>query len=487
MSRKGPRLESKWCCVNGSGGIREIYDGPTRRAIVSFGRKNGKTTLTAMLLLCHLVGPCAVPNSSIFSAAQSRDQAALVFALAAKMVRFSPHLNSRVTVRESRKELFCGHTGCTYRALSADASTAYGLSPAFAIHDELGLVRGSKSELFEAIESGMSAHTSPLSIIISTQAPSDGDLLSLLIDDAQAGNDPATKLFLYTAPEDADPFVLKAIRLANPALGDFLSETEVMAIARDAERMPSRESSFRNLILNQRVAQTSSFISRSMWEGCAAEPMPLAGQVYAGLDLGSVSDLTAWVAMSKSDAAWDVHPHFWIPGEDVAAKGRQDHFDYETQVRLGSVTSCPGRAVDWEMVANFVAREIATNDIRQIGFDRWRLADLKPYLLRAGISEQKIASTFVECGQGFQTMTRALDALERAILAGQVRHGSNPVLSWNVANSTVVSDDTGNRKLTKKKSHGRIDGVVAAAMAFFVAPLSQPVPEYQMLFIGGRQ
>jgi phage terminase large subunit-like protein len=72
--------------------IRRIYDNPhgTRRAIISMGRKNAKTTLAACLLLAHLCGPPArnKPNSpsQLYSAAQSRDQAAIIFSLAAKMV-----------------------------------------------------------------------------------------------------------------------------------------------------------------------------------------------------------------------------------------------------------------------------------------------------------------------------------------------------------------------------------------------------------------
>ena len=105
--------------------IREIYSDPdVRRAIVSFGRKNGKTALIAVLILAHLIGPAAETNSLIVSAAQSRDQAAVVFGFACQMIRFSPKLNKLVTIRESRKELFCGRTGVTYRALSAEASTA---------------------------------------------------------------------------------------------------------------------------------------------------------------------------------------------------------------------------------------------------------------------------------------------------------------------------------------------------------------------------
>jgi phage terminase large subunit-like protein len=104
--------------------IRGIYDQPTRRAIISFGRKNGKTALSAFLLLLHLCGPEARANSQLYSAAQSRDQAALLFGLAAKTVRMSPDLNPYVVVRDTAKQLFCPELGTLYRALSAEASTA---------------------------------------------------------------------------------------------------------------------------------------------------------------------------------------------------------------------------------------------------------------------------------------------------------------------------------------------------------------------------
>jgi phage terminase large subunit-like protein len=171
--------------------IRKIYDNPvgTRRAVISFARKNGKTSFAALLLLVHLAGPLGklARNSQLYSAAQSRDQSALLFALAAKMVRMSPALSAAVKIKESSKQLFCERYGTSYRALSAEATTAYGLSPAFVVHDELGQVVGSRSELFEALETAMGAQAHPLSIIISTQAERDSDLLSILIDDALAG------------------------------------------------------------------------------------------------------------------------------------------------------------------------------------------------------------------------------------------------------------------------------------------------------------
>ena len=145
--------------------ICRIYDNPhgTRRAILSMGRKNAKTTLAACLLLAHLCGPPArnKPNSQLYSAAQSRDQAAIIFSLAAKMVRMNPELLQAVTIQETAKSLICPELGTRYRALSADATTAYGLSPALVIHDELGQVRGPRSPLYEALETATGAQEDP--------------------------------------------------------------------------------------------------------------------------------------------------------------------------------------------------------------------------------------------------------------------------------------------------------------------------------------
>jgi hypothetical protein len=145
----------------------------------------------------------ARPNSQLYSAAQSREQAALLFSLAAKIVRLSSELSVVVVIRDTAKQLFCPDLGTLYRALSAEASTAFGLSPVFAVHDELGQVKGPTSELYDAIETATGAQENPLSIVISTQAPTDADLLSVLIDDALAGGDPRTTVSLYTANIDA--------------------------------------------------------------------------------------------------------------------------------------------------------------------------------------------------------------------------------------------------------------------------------------------
>jgi phage terminase large subunit-like protein len=447
--------------------LEAIYDSPTRMLILSMGRKNGKTAFSAFLLLLHLCGPEAKPNSQLFSAAQSRDQAAILFALAAKMVRMSPDLREYVVVRDTAKQLACPELGTLYRALSADASTAYGLSPVFVVHDELGQVKGPRSELYEALETAAAAQDEPLSIVISTQAPTDADLLSLLIDDALAGADPRTKVRVYSASMDADPFDDAAIRQANPHFDVLMNHDEVRRQAEDARRLPSREASYRNLILNQRVEARSPFVARAIWQDNGGEPEDIEGMaVYGGLDLSSVSDLTALVLVSEDG---DVVPTFWLPGEGLAEKSRNDRVPYDVWAREGYLQTTPGRAIEYEWVAEALRAVFDRHDVRSIAFDRWNMRHLRPWLERAGFSEDELEK-FVEFGQGFQSMSPAVRELESRLLARRLRHGNHPVLTMCAANATTASDPAGNRKFVKSKATGRIDGMVALAMAIGVTP-----------------
>lgn len=470
--------------------IRRIYDSPTRTFILSMARKNAKTALASFLLLLHLCGPEARPNSQLYSAAQSRDQAAILFALAAKVVRMSPDLSAVVHVRDSGKQLFCPELGTLYRALSADASTAYGLSPVFVVHDELGQVKGPRSELYEALETASAAQESPLSIVISTQAPTDADLLSLLIDDGLTGADPRIKVELCTAPLDLDPFSEKAIRAANPHFGDFMNKEEVFRQASDAKRMPSREASFRNLILNQRVEARNPFITRSIWAQNGGDPIPLEGAaVYGGLDLSSVHDLTALVLVTGPRASGetyirhtlddgkevlpvevsDVHCTFWLPAEGLAEKARNDRVPYDLWAEQGYLQTTPGRAIEYEFIAEHLRGVFDRCDVRALAFDRYGMKHLKPWLVKAGFTDDEL-ERFIDFGQGFVSMSPAIRTLEERLLNKKLRHGNHPVLTMCAANATVATDAAENRKFIKGKATGRIDGMVALAMSVGVMP-----------------
>lgn len=448
--------------------IRRIYDTPTRLFILSMARKNAKTALSSFLLLLHLCGPEAKPNSQLYSAAQSREQAAILFALAAKVVRMSPDLSQYVTIRDTAKQLFCAELGTLYRALSADASTAYGLSPVFTVHDELGQVKGPRSELYEALETASAAQESPLSIVISTQAPTDADLLSLLIDDGLTGSDPRIKVELCTAPLELDPFSEDAIRAANPHFDDFMNQEEVFRQASDAKRMPSREASFRNLILNQRVEARNPFVTRTVWQENGAEPRELefGDEVFGGLDLSSVSDLTALV-LATADG--DVMPTFWLPGEGLTEKARNDRVPYDVWAQQGLLQTTPGASIEYEYIAHYLRDVFDKYNVRALAFDRYNMKFLKPWLERVGFTAEEL-ERFVEFGQGFVSMSPAIRELETRLLARKLRHGNHPVLAMCAANATVVTDPAENRKFVKGKQTGRIDGMVALAMAVGVMP-----------------
>lgn len=456
--------------------FRAIYDNPhgTRRAIISRGRKNAKTTESALILLLHLCGPEARPNSQLISAAQSREQAAVLFSLAAKMIRMSPELSAVTTIRDTAKQLVCPELGTLYKALSADASTAFGLSPSLTIHDEAGQIKGPRSELYDALETATAAQAEPLSIIISTQAPTDGDLLSILIDDAQRGDDPRTVLRLNTAPLDLDPFSEEAIRAANPAFDLFMNKAEVLAMAEDARRLPSQQPSFENLVLNRRVDASAPFVSRALWQSCLGEVRSdFDGlEVYAGLDLSSTQDLTAFVRIARHEGKWMVRPTFWLPDYGLREKAQRDRVPYDTWKTQGFLETTPGKSIEYEYVAHLIFQEHRETPFKKIAFDRWNIKHLKPWLLKAGFTDEEVEgddAVFQEFGQGFQSMSPALRTLESIILNQQLAHGGHPVLTMCAANATVQMDPAGGRKLSKSKSHGRIDGMVALAMAMGVA------------------
>lgn len=449
------------------GWIRQIYDTPTRTFILSMARKNAKTATSAFLLLLHLCGPEAKHNSQLYSAAQSRDQAAILYGYASKVVRMSPDLSEYVFPKESAKTLVCPELGTTYRALSADASTAYGLSPVFSVHDELGQVKGPRSELYEAIETASAAHESPLSIIISTQAPTDADLLSLLIDDALTGADPRIKVALHTAPMALDPFSDEAIRAANPHFDVFMNREEVRKQATDAKRLPAQEASYRNLILNQRVEARSPFVTHTVWKENGAIPDEIEGQgIYCGLDLSSTTDLTALVAVSEYG---DVVPTFWLPDDGLSEKSRADRVPYDLWKKQGFLATTPGRAIEYDYIAAFLRDLFDRCDVRAMAFDRYNMKFLRPCLERVGFTEEELGR-FVEFGQGFVSMSPALRELETRLLGSKLKHGNHPVLEMCAKNATVVTDPAGNRKFIKGKATGRIDGMVALAMAVGVMP-----------------
>jgi phage terminase large subunit-like protein len=446
--------------------MEDIYGTKTRTFILSIPRKNGKTAFSAMIVLLHLVGPEAVFNGQLYSTANSKDQASVLFNLAARIVRLSPTLQEHVGIRDTNKHLYCNELGTVYKALSADSTTAMGMSPVLHISDESGQVRGPRNDLYEALETASAAQINPLTIVISTQAATDGDFLSVMIDDALTGADPTIKCRVYQVAKDDDPFDEEVLAKAQPNW-HLMNHEEVFKMARDAKRMPSKEAGFRNLVANQRVEASNPFVSRSTWLENGEQPEELEGlRVWGGLDLSSVSDLTALVLVSEHG---DVHSRFWLPQDGLVEKSRSDRVPYDIWESEGYLLTTPGRSIEYDFIAHELRDLFDICDVQSIAFDRYNMKFLKPCLERAGFSEEELEK-FVEFGQGFVSMSPAIRELESKLLQKQLKHGNHPVLTMCAANAITVNDPAGNRKFTKQKSTGRIDGMQALAQAVGIMP-----------------
>lgn len=452
---------------------------PVRTAVLSMARKNGKTGLAAGLALCHLAGPEAEPRGECYAAANDRFQAGKMFAEIVAILGQHPELDARCNIIRFRKEIEVLEgqgKGSVFAALSSDANTKLGLSPSFTVIDELGYAP--KRDLYDALDSAMGARDNPLLVAISTQAPDDNHVFSTLIDyglKVNAGEivDPAFHLTLYTAGETDDPMSRETWLKANPALGDFRSEEDVARQASQADRIPSKMQDFKNKILNLRVAAHVRFIAKAEWDACngPVDIDALKGRpCFAGLDLSAARDLTAWVLVfPNDDGTVDVLPRFFLPENGIAEKSEADRVPYDVWARRGFLTLLPGATIDPAAIAEAMAEDAARFDIQAVAYDRWRIEDLKRELAAIGIE-----MNLVPHGQGFKDMSPAVDALERAVAEGKLHHAAHPVLQMCAANAVITKDPAGGRKLDKAKAAGRIDGLVALAMALNAAWRHEP-------------
>jgi phage terminase large subunit-like protein len=453
--------------------IRAIYEEgkdnnrKIRTAILSMGRKNGKTQIAAALALCHLSGPEAEERGEIYSCANDRFQAAKIFNEMEAIIMRHAWLRARINIVKFRKELEDLYNGSTYNALSKEAKTKFGLSPTFVVYDELGQTEG--RELYDAMDSAMGARKNPMMLIISTQAASDHAPLSQLIDyglriQNKEIKDNSFHLTLYRAPENADPWDEKTWKAANPALDDFRSLPDVKRLANQAQRMPARENSFRNLILNQRVAAEARFVEPALWRACGEDSkIPVGERVYAGLDLSGSLDLSALVIVYvAADGVHHVRPYAWLPG-DPHTRGEKDGLPYEGWIKEGKLFAI-GETVHAGVIAHKIQELNVQNKITCLAFDRWKITELKRELDAIGCS-----IPLLEVGQGFKGMGPVVDLTERLIVEKKIRHGNHPVLTAAASAAVIARDPAGARKFDKAKSTSRIDALVAMGMALYAA------------------
>ena len=454
--------------------IRETYSGNVRRAYLSIARKNGKTTLIAFLVLAHIIGPVKIRNSQIVSGAQSESQASLLYDTCVKIIRMNPVLERLCVIRQSPKKIVGNKFNTEYKPLAAKASTAYGISPAVAILDEIGQVKGEQDEFVSVIETSQGAYDNPLLIAISTQAATDSDLFSIWMDYAKDKKDETIVCHSYASDQDCDILDEKQWYKANPGLGTIRNYDDLKNLANRTYQTGVGESEFRNLFLNQRVERLDPYVTQSVWQSNGESVTDRDDIIwYAGLDLSATQDLTAYVRVGwqkNANGKDQLHciPRFFLPAKNIADKERTDREPYRKWNREGYLELIPGPVVDYKSIAKIIIDDIDSGKVSKIAFDRWGMGLFYADLYEIGGTKTHSAR-FEPFGQGYQSMSPALRKLDEVMYNQKLRHANNPVLTMCAKNSIVQSDPAGNRKLTKANRNRRIDGMVALVMAVFIS------------------
>ena len=436
-------------------------------AYVEIPKKQGKSELAAAvaLLLCCGDGE---ERAEVYGCAADRQQASIVFEVAADMVRMCPALNKRVKILASQKRMVFQPTNSFYQVLSAEAYSKHGFNIHGVVFDELHTQPNRK--LFDVMTKGSGdARMQPLYFLITTAGT---DTQSICYETHQKAMDilegrkidPTFYPVIYGAKEDEDWTSPEVWKKANPSLGITVGIDKVQAACDSAKQNPGEENSFRQLRLNQWVKQSVRWMPMHKWDACAFPVLEddLEGRVcYGGLDLSSTTDITAFVLVFPPKGESDkyaVLPYFWIPEDNVDLRVRRDHVPYDVWQRQGRLETTEGNVVHYGYIEKFIERLGERFNIREIAFDRWGAVQMVQNLEGMGF-------TVVPFGQGFASMSPPTKELMKLVLEERIAHGGHPVLRWNMDNIFIRTDPAGNIKADKAKSTEKIDGAIALIMA----------------------
>jgi len=437
-----------------------------RKAFVFIPKKNGKSTLAAGIGLYMLMGD-REPGAEIYSAANDREQAGIVHREALNMAEASPGLMAELQVNRSTHNIAYPRTRSYYRALSSDAPGKEGLNAHCILCDELHVWYG--RELWDTLRYAFRARRQGLLFVITTAGDDPLSVCREQYDYAKgvlAGRIADDRLFAYIReadPED-DWKSTKVWRRANPAAGIIIRQEDFAADAREAEKTPASQASFKRYTLNIWATAANPWFKGADWDACAG-PGPvnedtLAGRdCWCGMDLASTQDITAAVLVFPDGPdRFILVPRFWIP-EDRLADG-DANAAYRVWAAQGWLRTTPGNVCDYAFIKHDLAADAKRFRVRQWMFDPWNAESLTQEL------EKETGVERVKFGQTIGNFAGPCKDLERLVLARGILHGGHPVLAWMAGHVSVRQDPNGNKRPVKPQGQDqrKIDGITAALM-----------------------
>ena len=436
-------------------------------AYIEIPKKQGKSELAAAVALLLTCGD-GEQRAEVYGCAADRQQASIVFEVAADMVRMCPALSKRVKILASQKRIIYIPTNSFYQVLSAEAYSKHGFNIHGVVFDELHTQPNRK--LFDVMTKGSGdARMQTLYFLITTAGT---DTHSICYETHQKAKDildgrkidPTFYPVIYGADENDDWTDPKVWEKANPSLGITVGIDKVRAACESAKQNPSEENSFRQLRLNQWVKQAVRWMPMDKWDKCAfaVNEDDLRGRVcYGGLDLSSTTDITAFVLVFPpldEEDKYVIIPYFWIPEDTLDLRVKRDRVPYDVWERQGYLQTTEGNVIHYGYIEKFIESLGERFNIREIAFDRWGAVQMVQNLEGMGF-------TVVPFGQGFKDMSPPTKELIKLTLEQRIAHGGHPVLRWNMDNIFVRTDPAGNIKADKEKSTEKIDGAIATIMA----------------------
>lgn len=453
-----------------------LLDGSRRfnTAYISMSRKQGKTTLMAGMALAALVFD-REPAAEVYSAATKRDQARILFDEARRMVMASPALRKHLT--PSRHDITAPALNGKLTYLSSDGRTLDGTNPHTVIIDEYHA--HPTDEVSNVLRSGMQARRNPMHLTITTAGLNKAVPCYAL----QA----TAKDILKGIKQDANYFVIiyeldegdswtdsKTWVKANPSLGHTISVEALKKQYQQALNMGSSyETEFKTKHLNQWTTAAATWIQDEQWTK-GAGTVEMGGRCFGGLDLASVSDLTALVLLFPVEDEVEVKGFYWIPEAtyNAAIESNPGHI-YREFSQLPNFFITTGNVTDYSAIRRLITGVHLTptglevepgslmeeNEIIAIAYDRYNSTQIAIDLTDDG-------APLAPYGQGFVSMSPGCKQLEAYVRSGRLTHDGDPVLRWALSNVELKTDPAGNIKPDKGKSKsGKIDPIAALVMA----------------------
>ena len=446
-----------------------------RTVFVEVPKKNGKSELAAGDALFLLFADHE-PGAEIFSAAADRDQAGIVFNVAAEMVRKNPKLGQRCKILDSTKRIV-HNNGSFYRVLSSESYSKHGYNIHGLIFDELHTQK--TRELWDTLtEMSGDARKQPLTFVITTAGYDKTSICyevheyALRVLDGSIV-DPTFLPIIYAADpelEKDDPDFWKkeeVWKACNPSLGVTIDLDKVKDSCKQAEEIPAKENNFKRLRLNIWTEAQTRWITSDKWKRSNhnVDPQKLLGRsCYGGIDLSSILDITAWTLCFPpidEEKYYQFLHMFFIPQENMTEREKRDKVPYSNWVKRGLLTTTPGDVIDYAFIIDHILEDAGKYKIGDIAIDPYNAQSVIKTLGDKDL-------TMIDTLQGYLTMSPMAKNFEAKLLNDELAMGNHPIMTWMVSCTEIISDPAGNIKPVKPardKSSKRIDGVISSIMA----------------------